>query len=287
MIYEVIDLEQRTEDWKNFRLGSIGSSDAAIIMGVSKWKSEYQLWLEKCQIQKPSDYISTAMQRGIDLEDTALASFIYNSGIEMIPKVVKSLEYDFMGASLDGLSKCGNYIVELKCPGNEAHVLALSGKVPDYYYPQLQHQLAVTGLPFAYYFSFDGECGVTIEVPRDEEYIKELISKEEKFWYCVQNFVAPEGILKDYHYIEDETCEQLALKLISLKEQIKEIEKEESQIHKELVSRLSQNSVIGKVKATKIVRQGNVDYSLIPQLKEVNLNQYRKKPSEYWKIEAM
>ena len=41
--------------WLQIRRDSIGGSEAAAILGMSPWKSEYQLWLEKTGSAKPED----------------------------------------------------------------------------------------------------------------------------------------------------------------------------------------------------------------------------------------
>ena len=49
MIYKkVFDAKKATkEDWLRFRKTGIGGSDMAAIMGLSKWKSPLDIWLEK------------------------------------------------------------------------------------------------------------------------------------------------------------------------------------------------------------------------------------------------
>jgi predicted phage-related endonuclease len=113
------------------------------------------------------------------------------TGLYTFPDVKVHPKYDFMIASLDGITFDGEHIVEVKCPGAKTHAIALSGKVPDHYMPQLQHQLEVCGKEHMYYFSFDGNFGVFIEVLRDDSYIKELLEKELQFWYCMQNAIPP------------------------------------------------------------------------------------------------
>ncbi len=40
-------LIQNTPEWHAFRRKRIGASDAPVIMGISPWKTPYQLWIEK------------------------------------------------------------------------------------------------------------------------------------------------------------------------------------------------------------------------------------------------
>ncbi len=296
MSFEIVDLQQRTAKWYSFRRNHIGSSDASVIMDVNPWKNIYQLWLEKTNIEVPSSYVSTAMQRGTDLEPLALDAFNYYMGYRFKPAVVKSTKYDFMAASLDGMCEIGDFfdpseltcqIVEIKVPNLETHMKAISGKVPEIYYPQIQHQLAVTGLPFAYYFSFDGEDGIYLKVDRDEAYISDLIEKEREFWACVQELREPECKNKNYKYIEDEQCLSLSAELKQVTGQIRELEKREKALKDALTSKLLENSIVGPLKLSLITRIGNVQYEKIEELKGVDLEPYRKPSSQYWKVEEV
>lgn len=179
-------LVQRTDEWLALRKTKITATDACVIMGVNPWKTSYRLLEEKLGYVETGP-INERMQRGIDLEPVALDLFNIKTGLEMEPCVVFHPDHDWMMASLDGITKygpnvLGDNIVEIKCAGKVDHGAALKGKVPKKYYPQLQHQLAVTGLDMAHYFSFDGIDGVILEVKRDDEYIEKMIEAEKRFY---------------------------------------------------------------------------------------------------------
>ena len=56
------------EAWLELRRHSIGGSDAAGIVGLSKWASPYSVWAEKTG-QLPEQPDNEAMRQGRDLED--------------------------------------------------------------------------------------------------------------------------------------------------------------------------------------------------------------------------
>lgn len=102
-------------------------------------------------IRQVQENASKRMQRGIDLDPIARDLFCSTNLHKMIPKVVIK---DWAMDSLDGINDC-NEILEIKCPGEKDHAVAVSGKVPAHYYPQLQHQMYVCDSPKAFYFSCD------------------------------------------------------------------------------------------------------------------------------------
>ena len=177
-------MEQRTAEWHALRKTKIGASDASAILGMSPYKTAYDLWLEKTSPMIEQPHINPYMQRGIDLEPEALKVFEAETGYLMTPKVLISEKNDFMIASLDGYEFDGKTAVEIKCPGKKDHECAYyDGKIPEKYIPQLQHQLAVTGLDSMFYFSYTPESHKIIEVKRDDEFIANMIEKEAEFYY--------------------------------------------------------------------------------------------------------
>lgn len=279
-----VRLEQGSQEWLDFRKTKITATDACVIMGASPWKTKAKLYLEKTS-ELPPEEPNERMRRGNELEPIAREMFSIENGIDVFPKVVVS---EWAMASLDGMSEFGQYIVEIKCPGEKDHAIALSGKVPDHYYPQLQHQMYVTGLQFAYYYSFDGLDGVTLKVPRDDDYIEKMVEEEKKFYECIVNKIAPEPSEGDYIQREDDLWQQCASKWKEIVSQIKELESQEEDLRKQLIFLSGQsNTKGGGISLCRVQRKGNVEYSKIPELKNVDLESYRKASSESWRISSI
>lgn len=278
------ELIQRTEEWIKLRKNKIGASDAPVIMGISPWKTPYQLWEEKLGLRQ-SQEMTSSMKRGLDLEDHARECFHRKLNIFVFPEVMFHNKYDWMMASLDGIDAEKKNIVEIKCANREDHQIAISGKLPEKYYPQLQHQLEVTGLEMAYYFSFDGEDGVVVEVGRNNEYINEMINEEKKFWSCMQDFVAPKMSSRDYVERSNEEWTTVSQEWLLIQTEMDKLKKREDNLKQRLIEMSQgQNAVGGGVKLSKTVRKGEIDYSSIPALKGKNLEMYRKSPVEFWRL---
>lgn len=276
--------EQNTPEWLQFRKNKIGASDAPIIMGVSPWKTQYGLWLEKLDLTS-SQVKTKAMERGNDLESVARMMFMLDTGIEVNPKVMVHPSIKFMMASFDGMDDSNKNAVEIKCPGREDHSKALDGVIPEKYFPQLQHQIEVCQLEMIYYYSFDGEKGITIKVYRDDAYIKKMLNQEREFYNSLENVVPP--ALTDRDFIENTSYAflQASSEWKEINEKLKLLEKQEKEIRETLISMCHDKSTKGGgLKIFPCVRKGNVDYSQIPELKAVNLDNYRKESTKYWRI---
>jgi putative phage-type endonuclease len=279
-------LIQQTEEWLKLRKSKIGASDAPVIMGQSPWKTPYQLWEDKLSPILGTEKTSS-MQRGIDLEETARELFTIKTGIKVSPKVLFHKNYEWMMASLDGISDCHKYVIEIKCPGPFDHSIALSGKIPDHYYPQLQHQMEVCDVEEMIYFSFDGYDGTIVMVSKNPKYIEKLLEEEEKFYECMQTKQPPELTNKDYKEKTDELWQQYASKWKSTYQRLKSLEKEEEFLRNQLIMLAGQSNSQGAgIKVSKMMRKGNVDLNRLSGDLRIDLEKYRKNPIESWRISS-
>lgn len=284
---KIIDLEQRSPEWFSYRRNKVMASDSGVILGLNKDKTPYQLWLEKLGYDKQLEP-TQPMIRGITLEPFARELFEEQSGIKVFPMVVESSEYNWSAASLDGLSEDGKTLVEIKVSGDVVHEKAKVKIINPLYNAQIQHQMFVTGLDEATYFSFNGLEGIHVKIYRDEVFIKNMIAKELEFWHLVQNFEAPAACDKDFHEINSETLNNLSRDILRIRRAKELLAKEEGDVRDQIVEYCQNGNVKNSyIKVQKIVRKGNIDYKAIPELQQVNLDLYRKENIESWRIEEV
>lgn len=183
--YVHVSLKQGSREWLDWRHGGIGASDASVIMGENPWKDAEELLSEKCGL---ADRLSAtkAMIRGTKLEPIARNAYSKRTGRTVKAACLQSTRYPWMRASLDGLSACGRHAVEIKCGASAYSTTAATKTPPSYYYAQLQHTLAVTGLDgldFCCYWP--GLSEIILRVERDNDYILRLLEAEAAFWQRV------------------------------------------------------------------------------------------------------
>jgi len=168
MAFTIIDCEQRTPVWHQARSGRVTSTAAADMLSVLKSGGgetagrrnlRMRLALERItgKPQEP-DFVSAAMQQGIEREADAIAAFEAMTG-ELVGRVGFLAHTDLLaGASLDGYigdTMAPDVIVEAKSPIPATHWEYLStGKVPLHYYRQAVHSLWLTGAQACLWFSF-------------------------------------------------------------------------------------------------------------------------------------
>lgn len=185
------------EQWLRYRKQGIGGSDVSCLLGINKWKSEIELWLDKTNQTNDPVEENEAMQWG-----TIMEPIIRNHFSEVTGKTVVELkamlqhpEHPFMLADVDGVTvdDSGNpAILEIKT-ASEFKRSDWEEGVPAYYQTQVQHYLCVTGIQKAYVAVLIGGNSFRIfEVDADKEIQNMLIAVEKKFWNKVQNMIRPE-----------------------------------------------------------------------------------------------
>ena len=185
--FSLVDLEQGTSEWLAWRHQGIGASDASTIMGENRFESPSGLLHQKRGPVILDSFQNEAMALGTKLEPVARKLYIEKTGKDVRPVCVQSSRYDWLRASLDGLSVNQDAVVEIKFGASVYRKVSQSHSVPDYYYGQLQHILAVTGLDSLDFWCYwPDNPALLLPVERDDTYIEHLLSKELEFWNLVK-----------------------------------------------------------------------------------------------------
>ena len=182
--------------WLEERRKGIGGSDCAAVMGLSPWKTKYQLYQEKRGEVK--DWEGNAQATwGLRMEPALRQFYSDVSGrqVRLPEKIMFNKQYPFMLASLDGYTD-DNRVVELKTArSNHGWGVPGTAEVPDAYALQTQHYLIVTGFDVAdIVVSIAGGSPEIYEVPVNKEIQSMIIEAEDEFWQRVIDGNPPEPV---------------------------------------------------------------------------------------------
>ena len=192
--YESV-LFMQDDKWREGRKHSIGASDAAAVMGISPWKTEAQLWDEKAN-GKTLDFHNADTVRGHRSENHILELYGIETGRKIFSGeriMLMSNHNRFMSCTLDGIDftdENNPVIIEVKSV-KFSHGEWSDDKIPDYYFTQLLHQLAVTGwneaillVRFTRNEGWESASERLYHVKREnvQDQIDKLVRKESKFW---------------------------------------------------------------------------------------------------------
>lgn len=252
------ELIQNTPEWLAWRHKGIGASEANIIMGVSLHKTPLELWKEKTNpVEKKEDdkNMRFICDKGHILEEVARKNYELETFMDWKPKLVEYGEETRLRASLDGWGEELNAVWECKYMGAEKYKalknndLPVRERVPKEYWPQLMHQVMVTGADqvhltgiidhkvnkeldkhetdqFTLSFNVGGEHVIYIE--------KELLPKLIEFIGFVDNKIKPTVSKDDSVQSKDAELGKLLTKYKSVKTKLSKLEKEEKELKKQI-----------------------------------------------------
>ena len=186
------------EEWLEARKNGIGSTDAAAILGLNRWRSPLAVYAEKIGAVEPYEE-SEAMIWGRRLQRVILDQYSEETKRPLIPwpenQIAVSEIFPFALASLDAEASeqgKGSLVVEAKTAG--AYTLADWQEEPPLLYQiQVQHQLLVMGYEWASIaVLIGGNKFFWCDLPRNDDFLGILAQKEEAFWQRVETRDPPE-----------------------------------------------------------------------------------------------
>jgi putative phage-type endonuclease len=260
-----VEQDKEPEKWLELRTTGIGGSDAGAIMGLNKYASPLTIYLSKKNVEGFKG--NAATEWGHILEDPIRKKAAEELGIEIIsvPGMYTSKDIPYMNANIDGLCHAENQVTI----GGET-VEGLGGfeiktssrgegfsedEIPDSYYCQVQHYMAVTNLPWFLLTTFflNTKTVRHYVIRRIDEFIYERIIPAEKDFR--ENYVlanqAPEplGLDSEDEHVEnrsnaatlilDEESENLIAQRMEVQKQIKGLEQKESALKDSIILKLS------------------------------------------------
>lgn len=177
--------------WLKLRQQGIGGSDAAAILGMNRWKSPIDVWVEKTFPQPLADDSNDYIYWGNLLESVVADEFQRQTGLKIrrCNYLLQNADYPFMLANIDREIVGQKSGLECKTTSEYNKNKWQADEVPAEYILQCQHYMAVTGYP-SWWIAvlIGGNKFVYKQIQRDDELIKLLIDAEQDFW---QNYVVP------------------------------------------------------------------------------------------------
>lgn len=194
LILSCHEAETDHQKWLQTRNAGIGGSDASVIVGLNPYKSPYQLWLEKTgQAEAPDLSGNQRIYWGVKNEPNVADWFMETTG-KKVRKLgtLRSRAHPFMLANVDRAVMGEEAGLEIKTAGVSQAKKWKGDEIPDAYYCQCLHYLAVTGAARWYIaVLIGGNEALYKTVERNEEDIKALIQAEADFWHLVETNTPP------------------------------------------------------------------------------------------------
>ena len=182
--YRIVDAGKDRQAWLEARKNSLGASEAAAVMGISRFSSPMKVYADKVIGAEPFD--SDVMRFGRIYEAQIAKDYSASTGrrVKLDGRLIIRATRSWQSCTLDAIQydeEKGRGLAEFKTSlfGWDAD------GIPEDYYCQIQHQFAVTGLPWGSAVMFNRtSCEMVYQdVEPDLAYIRRLIDEEEGFWF--------------------------------------------------------------------------------------------------------
>lgn len=184
-----------TVEQKEIRKKGLGATDCAVVMGLSQYKTPYELWLEKTGRREPTAILNDdRLHLRHAHEETISREYARRHGVKLrrVNQTIFHKRLPFMLCNLDRVIIGHRKIVECKSASGFMRPFwgeTGSDAAPIEYLLQVQHQMACSEYE-------DSDIAALIDIddyreyatPRNEKVIKKIEDACEKFW--VENVLA-------------------------------------------------------------------------------------------------
>lgn len=184
-------------EWLESRRRGLGGTDAAAVLGLSRWSSPRDVYLAKIG-QDPERPVTAPMRWGLALERAIADAYTEQTGrrVRSIGGIRRAHHVrtfpmigsiDRLTAYLDGPVR----VVELKTARSDAGFALRDGwrdvpphlRIPPDYYVQVQHYIEVADVEFAdVAVLFGGSDFRVMEIPRDRDFEADAMEELAAFW---------------------------------------------------------------------------------------------------------
>ena len=198
-----------TEQWREVRKSGIGGSNAGTIMGVSKFNTITDAWLDKTG-QAPDEVLTPEKAYMFNyghVNEPVIAKYFCDvTGLTLVkdnhmyrhPNGVMLADFDYLLRNPEDGSLIAGLEIKTSSPSNKGNwkpgVVGDTGKLPASYEWQVRHYMAVRNINHWFAIVSFGnnaaEC-VIVRVDRDALLEKTLIDAELAFWDSVKTGTPP------------------------------------------------------------------------------------------------
>lgn len=262
-----INQSKDPEEWKRLRTTGIGGSDAGAILGLNKYSSPLTVYFQKKEVKGFEGNLATEWGQILEDPIRKKTESELNIKIHRIEGMFTSNVFTFANANLDGIVEVKKdlEIDNVRVSGIGGHEIKTSGRgdgfaedeIPDSYYCQVQHYMAVTNLEWFLLtvFFLDKKKAKHYIVKKNQDFIDTLMEKEREFWFhnvLPEIIPAPLGIAAEDDYIKNlpisevvelnDNVNSLIKQQQEVNNKIKELEKENQALKNSILIELSKGS---------------------------------------------
>lgn len=287
-------ITQRSPEWFVARVGKLTGSNIGAALGINPWKTPEELIRQMVRDTHgaPSEFVGNiATDYGQLHEPLAVMDYSMATGNDVDEcGFYVHPEHEWLGASPDGFIGPDG-LLEVKCPfglRNSTEPEFKTAEQQPHYYAQMQIEMACTGRRWCHFYQWAPNGNVLELICFDADWFNDALPKLKAFYDLylseIDNPVHLEPLKIEVNTL---TADALIKEWDELRAAIDDAEARKKEVLAALVGVAGErDAVICGRKLTKVERAGSVAYAKVvaEHCKGLDLEPYRGKPTEFWKL---
>lgn len=269
----------------------VGGSDVPAILGLSKYKTQYELAREKAGIVQPEFISNPYIQFGNKMEPFIREYINTVNSLNFITETFVDKE-NMIRSNVDGIDLENKILLEIKTHGANPTEKVYEAQMQLYF-----HQtgcsygwLAMYHRPSDFDLEFDRENLVIKEIERDTGYIEKILDAIETFWIRVEYMKEkPDMTESEYYSIGNDVnklvarVERFELEMLEFEKKTKVLKEQQKEYRELLYQKMEENDIkkidTGDIVITRVLptTRLSVDSTRLEKEKPDIYDQYLKK----------
>ncbi|MFS0979623.1 YqaJ viral recombinase family protein [Enterococcus casseliflavus] len=269
----------------------VGGSDVPAILGLSKYKTQYELAREKAGIVQPEFISNPYIQFGNKMEPFIREYINTVNSLNFITETFVDKQ-NMIRSNVDGIDLENKILLEIKTHGANPTEKVYEAQMQLYF-----HQtgcsygwLAMYHRPSDFDLEFDRENLVIKEIERDTGYIEKILDAIETFWIRVEYLKEkPDMTESEYYSIGNDVdklvarVERFELEMLEFEKKTKVLKEQQKEYRELLYQKMEENDIkkidTGDIVITRVLptTRLSVDSTRLKKEKPDIYDQYLKK----------
>lgn len=233
------------------RRSYVGGSDVPVILGLSKYKTQYQLALEKAGIKEPEFISNPYIQFGNKMEPVIREYINTMNSLNFHPDTFIDKD-DMLRSNVDGIDDENQILLEIKTHGANPTEKVYEAQMQLYFHQTGCNYgwLAMYQRPADFDLEFDKNHLKIKEIERDEGAIEKILDAIETFWIRVEYLKEnPKMTEQEYYSVGNDVdkivarVERFELGIAEFEKKTKALKEQQKEYRDLLYSKMEENDI--------------------------------------------
>ncbi|EOI57400.1 lambda-exonuclease family protein [Enterococcus gilvus] len=229
----------------------VGGSDVPVILGLSKYKTQYELAREKAGIVRSEQISNPYIQFGNRMEPVIREYINTMNSLKFTPATFLDPD-DFIRSNVDGYDVENKIVLEIKTHGANPTEKVYEAQMQLYFYQTGCNYgwLAMYKRPKDFDLEFDVANLQVKEIERDETAIEKILDAIETFWIRVEYLKEkPDMTENEYYSIGNDVdklvarVERFELQMIEFQEKAALLKEQQKEFREQLYQKMEENDI--------------------------------------------